>query len=75
MGEKTRTHLYKFGVVVAESIDHLLIVVSEWTSGDCVCVRARARACVCSYYLLGDNGRLQYLRYCLLKCMLMWLLS
>ena len=35
----------KFGVVVAQSIDHLLNVVSEWTSGDCVCVRACACAC------------------------------
>ena len=50
----------------------------------CVCVRARmcmhVFVCVCggggvsiyTYWLLGDNGRLQYLRFCLLKCMLMW---
>ena len=39
----------------------------------CVCVRACVRACVCVCVcsLLGDNGRLQYLRFCLLKCMLM----
>ena len=24
-----------------------------------------------AYCLIGDNGRLQYLRFCLLKCMLM----
>ena len=52
-----------------------------------VCVRAYVRAgvvCVCvggmyiiiySYCLIGDNGRLQYLRFCLLKFMLMWFLS
>ena len=47
------------------------------------CVRAyvracvRARVCVCvfvmciySYCLIGDDGRLQYLRFYLLKCML-----
>ena len=65
MGEKTQ-----FGVVV-ESIDHLLIVVFEWTSGDC-CALVSVCVCVCSYCLLGDNGRLQYLRFCLLKCMLMF---
>ena len=27
----------------------------------CVCV------CVCGYCLIGDNGRLQYLRFCLLE--------
>ena len=72
----------QFGVVVVESIDHLLIVVSEWTSRDlcaqvtvCVCVCARTCASVCSYCLIDDNGRLQYLRFCLLKCMLMRVLS
>ena len=48
----------------------------------CVCVCAHEQACVCifvwgcvsvyRYWLLGDNGRLQYVRFCLLKCMLMW---
>ena len=40
----------------------------------CVCVRARARVrcvvCVCvwhGYCLIGDNGRLQYLRFCLFE--------
>ena len=96
----------QFGVVVVEGINHLLIVVSEWMSGDwcvhvtvcvCVCVCARMCACMCvrvcacvcvcvcvcdiyyiyiySYCLIGDNGRLQYLRFCLLKCMLMCFLS
>ena len=54
----------------------------------CVCVRARARACVCvcvcvcdiyiyiyGYCLIGGNDRLQYLRFSLLTCMLMWFLS
>ena len=43
----------QFGVVVVESIDHLLIVVSEWTSRDlcaqvtvCVCVHAHVCLCV-----------------------------
>ena len=40
-----------------------------------VCVRACVRACVCRYCLPGDKGRLQYLRFCLLNCMLMWFLS
>ena len=103
-------------VLVVESIDHLLIIVSEWTSGDCcahvsvcvcacvracvrvcvrACVRACVRVCVCvcvcmcacvvcvvcvcarmyMYCLLGDNVTLQYLRFCLLKCMLKWFLS
>ena len=35
----------QFGVVVVQSIAHLLIVVSEWTSGDW-CVRACVRAFV-----------------------------
>ena len=45
----------QFGVVVVQSIAHLLIVVSEWTSGDgcalvsvCVCVRVCVRVCVCA---------------------------
>ena len=33
-------------VVVVEKIDHLLIVVFEWTSGDC-CARACVYHCVC----------------------------
>ena len=47
----------------------------------CVCVRACVRACVCvgvcvhNYYLGGDNIRLQYLRFCLFKCLLIWFLS
>ena len=76
----------QFGIVVVESFDHLIIVVLEWTRVDCcahVCVCdyvcMRVCACVCvgvySYCLPGDNSRLQYLRYCLLKCMLMWSLS
>ena len=43
----------------------------------CVCVCMRVCVCVCgvySYCLPGDNNR-QYLRYCLLKCMLKWSLS
>ena len=47
----------------------------------CACVRACVCVCVCvcvyvcvmciySYCLIGDNGRLQYLMFCLLKCML-----
>ena len=45
------------------------------------CVRACVRACVCvcvcvcSYCLLGDNSRLQYLRFCLLTCLLIWFLT
>ena len=35
----------------------------------CVCV------CVRSYCLIGDNGRLQYLKFHLLKCMLICFLS
>ena len=69
-------------VVVVEGVSHLLIVVFEWTSGDwyarlcvCVCMCACMHACACSYCLLGDNGRLQYLRFCSLKCILMWFLS
>ena len=27
-----------------------------------------------SYCLIGDNVKLQYLRFCLLKCVLMWFL-
>ena len=44
----------------------------------CVCVYVCVCVCVCvcySYYLTGDNGRLQHLRFCLLKCMLLWFLS
>ena len=48
----------QFGVVVIESINYLLIVVFEWTSGDwyehvtlCGCVYARARTCVCVVYM------------------------
>ena len=63
----------QFGVVVVESMYHLLIVVFKWTSKDCCeCVCAHAHEC--SYCLLGDNDRLHYLRFCLLKCMLMWFL-
>ena len=29
----------------------------------------------CIYCLIGDNGRLQHSRFCLLKCMFMWVLS
>ena len=61
------------------SIDHLIVVVFEWMSGThvsvCVCVSVNV-LCVYVYIysvicLLGDNGRLQYLRFSLLKCMLM----
>ena len=33
--------------------------------------------CICDIYscLIGDNGRLHYLKFCLLKCMLTWFLS
>ena len=50
---------------LGKSTDYLLIFVSEWTSRDwCVCV--------CETYLLfdtmiGDNGRLQYLTFCLFE--------
>ena len=41
----------QFGGVVVEGIDHLMIVVFEWTSGDwsdaCVCV------CVCVCVVVG----------------------
>ena len=50
----------------------------------CVCVHVCVCVCACvidrqthisySYCLIGDNGKLQYLRFCLLKCMLMWFL-
>ena len=41
----------QFGVVV-EIIDHLLIVVSEWTSGDwCAHVILCVRVCVCDIYI------------------------
>ena len=49
----------QFGVVVFESIDHLIVIVFEWTMGTgahvhvCVCV-----FCIYSYCLLGDNSRL-----------------
>ena len=33
----------------------------------CVCVCVCVRVCVHGYYLLGDNGRQQYLRLCSLK--------
>ena len=53
--------------VVVESIDHLLIVVYEWTRGDwythvsaCVCVFVYMYIYI--YCLIGDNGRLQYLK-------------
>ena len=51
-----------------ESITHLLIVVYEWMKGDWY---THVSACVCIYIycLIGNNGRLQYLRFCLLKCM------
>ena len=52
----------QFGVVV-EIIDHLLIVVSEWTSGDwcahvtvcVVCVCVCVTVCVCVCVLLFDR--------------------
>ena len=54
---------------------HLLTVVSEWMSGE---VGMRMSLCVGvgdiyreSYCLISYNGKLQYLRFCLLKCMLM----
>ena len=81
----------QFGVVVVESINRLLIVVSERRAETgvlmraclyvCVCACVRAYMCVCMIYikhgycLIDSNGRLQYLRCCWLKCMLMWFLS
>ena len=47
----------------------------------CVCVSVSVCLCVCVYdidiysCLIGDNGRLHYLMFCLLKCMLTWFLS
>ena len=75
----------QFGIVAVDSFDHLIIVVLEWMRvhwcahvHPCMCVYASVCVCVCgvySYCLLGDNSRLQYLRLCLLKCLLMWSLS
>ena len=52
-----------FGIVVVESINHILIIVSEWMSGGMVCA-CQSVCCVYiyNYCLLGDNGRQQYLR-------------
>ena len=78
MGRQTQ-----FGVVV-QSINHLIIDVFEWTTVEwctpvrvCVCVCAHACVCVMCIYncLLGDNGRLQNLRFCSLKCPVIWFLS
>ena len=41
----------------------------------CVCVVCVCVWCIYSFYLLGDNDKLQYLRFCLLKWMLIWFLS
>ena len=47
----------------------------------CVCVCVSVCLCVCVYdiyiysCLIGDNVRLHYLMFCLLKCMLTWFLS
>ena len=50
---------------VVVSIDHLLIIVFEWVSRDwLVCVLC----CVYISRLLGDNGRLQYLRLFVKMC-------
>ena len=52
------TRQTQFGVAVVKSINYLLIVVFEWTSGDwyehvtlCGGVYARARTCVCVVYM------------------------
>ena len=72
MGEKT-----PFDVVM--SIDHLIIVVFEWTSGNwcahvsvCVCVRAcvRLRACVraCACVCVCVCVCVCFLLYCCYRC-------
>ena len=45
---RRQTH---FGVVVVEGVNHLLIVVFEWTGGDwyaCLCVCVCVCVCVCA---------------------------
>ena len=71
-------HHHKKMLLIFMTIEiHFVITSHIFLPGahKCVCV------CVCavlykySYYLPGDNGRLHYLRFCLLKCMLMRFLS
>ena len=61
------------GADIAQSVVFAVEEANKKTGMFSVSRRAETgvRVCVCGYCLIGDNGRLHYSRFCLLKCMLM----